>query len=275
MAASPTSLNGLLYSLGLALDDAARGTTDAPGASTALQFISSDLAAGQDDEFKGSEVWFEDTTGMTGRNPFRITANVASSGLVTLKTAYGATAPAAGLNFVVQNIGQDGYPHQKKLEAVLMALRDAGVWLPIGPYTLTVNTTDYIHALPDELDVLGRVEFVDGSGYTTIIPLSTYTEGINAEEHTVYLPLALDGDVSLRAWGWSLWTDPAQVTSADFAAVIPNIRPPDIVLRALAWIRQGKLGRAEQASGANLMQLVDRRLRQTPPPGAIVLRRYG
>lgn len=261
------SYNGMLYSLGLLLQDVVRCRVTAP--TDADTFTSDDLKYGEDDELKDSEIWFEETTGMGAlRNPFLVTSNVAASGTVNLNKAYGASGPVATTLFTLGNLRAEGFPHQQKLDALLMAMADAGQFTRSSAL-LTLDTTNYHHTIPAGLWTITGVVYTDSSGRPVSLPPSALANAVNRFDRTLYLPYDVSAGQTVRAYGRAIFSPPVMET-LDYAAVVTQ-RPSDIVRAAAGWLRSGQIGRAEQANAAALLSLSMRRLRSTLGPNEIMI----
>jgi hypothetical protein len=270
MAAPIASMNGLLYTLGLALDDVYRAKVTAigidPNPNVGRDFYADDLKRGDDDDLVESEIWWEDTTGMTaGANPFIVISNGEALGYVRMNKNFGvATRAPVNASFTVGNIRAGGYSHQQKYDAILQAFADHGLAIKAAPLTLTLNTTTYRHTIPAGIDTVYGFEYTDNAGNIVTMPPTMWRDQINIYGRTVYLPYDV---ASFRAYGRTIWSEP---TITDFNAVITK-RPNDVVRAALSWIRAGKLGRAEQASSQRNFDINIRRIRSTLMPNEVVL----
>jgi hypothetical protein len=257
----------MLYSLGLLLGDVARCKVTAN--TDADTWRSDDLKHGSDDALADSEIWFEETTGMTaGKNPFQIVTNVASTGTVNVNTAYGAAGPAAGLLFTIGNIGAAGFPHQQKFDALLMAMAEYGQFTRASALA-TLDTTNYLHTIPGTLLTIYGMSWIDGSSNAVDLPPSVWREAINRQDSTVYLPYSFSGGETLRLYGRTIFTPP-NVDTLNYTTVATQ-RPSDIVRAAAGWIRSGQVGRAQQANAQALTNISMRRLRSTLLRNEIVL----
>lgn len=261
------SYNGLLYSLGLLLEDVVRCRVTAQVDPD--QFRSDDLKYGETNQLVHSEIWFEEVTGMgSNRNPFTVLANSPSTGEVTINTAYGASSPAVGLLFTIGNIGGAGFPHQQKFNAILMALADAGMFTRTSA-SATLDTTTYHHDIPTSLWTLQAVTYTNSSARPTVLPPSAWREGVNPYDRTLYLPYDLSAGQTITLYGRTIFAPPV-VDTLDYSGQATN-RPSDIVRAAAGWIRSGQIGRAEQANAAALVNLSMRRLRSTLGKNEIML----
>lgn len=266
MAAPLNSMNGLLYSLGLLLEDAARCRVTTP-LGTATTFTSVDLATNYGtNDLVGSEIWFETIAGMTGRNPFVVVSSSATTGIVTLDVAYGAAAPALGSEFVLGNVRGSGTPHQQKYYAILAALADLG-FLPRANVTLTLDATNFMHTIPAGIDTISALKYTDAWGRPVFLPASAWHKGVMPDTRQVYLPYDFSGAQTLVAYGRTLWAEPV---IADYNAALTK-RPTEVVRGALGWLRSGELNRAAQANAQRVTELFFRRGRNTPRPNEIVL----
>jgi len=258
------SMNGLLYSLGLLLEDAARLRVTATG--TPTSFTVADLAGVVDtDELEGSEVWFETVTGMTGRNPFTVTANT-TAGVLTLDRAFGAASPAVNHEFVLLNIRSSGVSHDQRHFAILAALADLGLF-PRAQVTVTLDPTNSLHTIPAGIDTVLGFEYLNSSGRTVDLPPSSWAPYVNPATRKLYLPYDFSGNQTLVAYGRTIWTEPV---ITDFNALMTK-RPTEVVRGALAWLRSGNLDRSAQANAARMTELFFRRGRNTLKANEIVL----
>ena len=264
MAAPLASMNGLLYSLGLLLDDAARLRVTAAGGPTTFTVgeLNGLVAA---DELAASELWFETTTGMTGINPFLVASHTAA-GVVTLNRAFGAASPAVNAEFVIGNVRGAGVPHDQKYYALLASLADLGLF-PVAQVTMTLDPTNYRHTIPAGIDTILALEYTDANGDVTKVPASAWARHVNPQTRRVYLPWDFAGGQTMIAYGRTIWTEP---TIANFNTVLTK-RPTEVVRGALSWLRSGKLDRAAQANAARMTELFLRRGRSVLRPNEIVL----
>lgn len=230
MAALATSINGLLYSLGVYFRDAYRGRVTTAG--TATTFTDARLALGVGNEevnrYAGSEVYWETTTGMTATaNPSRVRAYNEDTGLITFTPTWGATPPL-GAEYVLQNIGGNGWPHAVKLEAIAQVLRDLGVLTRAKVSIASPDQVDYWNAIPAGIDSVYRVEAVDGAGRRSVLAPAFWRRGINVGDRSIFLPYDTGDGVTFDLYGRVAFTDPT-----DFTTAISGINP-DRVVRAAA-----------------------------------------
>jgi hypothetical protein len=264
MPAPIASMNGLLYSLGLLLEDAARLRVSATG--TITTFTVGDLAGiVGTDELEGSEIWFETTTGMTGRNPFAVLGNT-TAGVINLDHAYGAASPAVNHELVLLNIRSSGVSHDQRYYAVLAALADLNLF-PRASVTVTLDTTNSLHTIPAGIDTVLGFEYLNSSGRTVELPPSSWASHVNPATRSLYLPYDFSGGQTLKAYGRTLWAEPV---ITDYNAALTK-RPNEVVRGALAWLRSGNLDRSAQANAARMTELFFRRSRTTLRANEIVL----
>lgn len=264
MPAPLASMNGLLYSLGLLLEDAARLRVTATG--TPTSFTVADFAGVIDaDELEGSEIWFETTTGMTGRNPFAVAGNTAA-GVITLDRAFGAASPPVNHEFLLLNVRSSGVSHDERYYAILAALADLG-FFPRAQVTITLDPTNSLHTIPAGIDTILGLEYLNSSGRVVALPPSAWAKNVNPATRKLYLPYDFSGNQTLTAYGRTIWTEP---TITDHNAVLTK-RPTEVVRGALSWLRSGNLDRAAQANAARMTELFFRRGRIVPKPNEIML----
>ena len=261
------SYNGMLFSLGLVLQDVARCRVTSVTNTTT--FASDDLKVGEDNDLANSEIWFEEITGMgTLRNPFLVSSNVAASGQVVINKAYGAAGPAANLLFTIGNVGGAGFPHQQKFDALLMALADAGMFTR-SVANATLDAVNYWHTIPGSLYSITEVGYTNSLGQPINLPPSVWRDNVDRQNRKLYLPYDFSGAQTLAITGRTI-VAPPNVDTLDYTAVATQ-RPSDIVRSAAGWIRGGQIGRNEQANAQALQAIAMRRLRQTLSRNEIML----
>lgn len=232
MAALSSSMNGLLYSLGLYLRDAYRGRVTSTAGNTVNSFTDANLALGtnneETDRYVGSEIYFETTTGMGANvNPFRVTAYDPGTGRVTFTPAFGVATPAVSLEYILQNIQGQGWPHALKLETLTQVLRDLGVMTRAKVTVSTPDQVSYWNAIPAGIDSIYGVTAVDAAGRRTIIRPNMWNDWISFQDRTISLPYDSANGLTFQLYGRVKYTEPT-----DLAVAIPNINTNMVVKMA-------------------------------------------
>jgi len=271
MAPVPSSMNGLLYSLGAYMRDAYRGRVTSTSGNTVNSFTDANLALGvnneETDRYVGSEVYFETTTGMgVNVNPFRVTAYDSGVGRITFTPAFGAATPQVGLEYILQNIQGQGWPHQLKLETLTQVLRDLGVMTRAKVTINTPNQVNYWNAIPAGLDSIYGVDAVDGDGRRTVIPAKTWADRVNFQDRTIFLPYDVFGGITFQVYGRVKYAEPTDLTLA-----IPNINTNMVVKMAAERLMSVSGTTQDRRVWQGLYESRMRGWRDTPLPNEIFL----
>lgn len=118
------TLAQLVVDLGVPFKDNLEGTTSSDSA-TRNQFIAAGLAGNRNDAWKGSEVLFLDTTGMTGNNPKKVTGFNAATGTFTMNEDWNTSIGVpTGVRFVLVRLRGQGVPFTLRKRAIQRAIED-------------------------------------------------------------------------------------------------------------------------------------------------------
>lgn len=261
----------LLLAIGRFLDDARliRVTTlDA----TQDHFISSALQFGANDRYVGSELFVWDLpAGATGDNPFTVQASFGSpSGLLDLSQPVGPNPFALGARAVLQNIGGKGFPHDRRVWALQMALIEHDGMSDAQVSIATPDQTTYWNAIPAGVRSIASIVQIDPEGRTREVGNAAWLESIDRVGRRVLLPYDLDTGWTYAVVGRADLTYPFATDPPDYTASV-QVRPDRLVKDAVKWLHLGSRSTRGQEIASNLYNDRLRTHRDHPRPGEVFL----
>jgi hypothetical protein len=268
--ATARTLRELLLDLGRFLNGEARQVTATAG--TNQSFTTPALAYGANDRYVGSELFLWDTpVGITGQNPFIVASSTgAGGGVLQFTQVVGPNPVIVGARAVLQNIGGKGFPQDRKLWALKMALDELGGAYDVAVSIATPDQEDYWNAIPVGIRSIARVVQVDPTGLEWEIAPAQWQQNLDTPGRRIMLPYSVDTGWTYALRGrqdlsWAFTSDPPAYTTVIQA-------PPDrLVKDAAKWLYLPSRSSREQEIAGNLYNDRLRTYRDTPRPGEVFL----